>query len=60
MDIDSRETGDRIWAAGDLTNKRFEGNHEKQYGVKPAYIKVHELQGLVTNDKERPSSRNVP
>ena len=59
-DIVSRTTGEVIWAAGAMTNKRVEVNHEKAFGVKPAIVKMQELQGLVANGKERPTNRSVP
>ena len=42
-----------MWKAGGcLANLRLEVNHEKQFGSKPVYVKIQELQGLVANGKE--------
>ena len=60
VDVISRVTNERIWAAGEMTNKRLEVNHEKAFGVKPVIVKTQELQGLVANGKERASNRSVP
>ena len=56
----SRVSGDTIWNAGDLTNKRFEVNSDLVCGVEPLETKMQELGGSDVESRERASNRSVP
>lgn len=56
----SRVSGDTIWNAGDLTNKRLEVNSDLVYGVKPLETKMQELAGFDAESRQRVTNRSVP